>query len=127
MGMKLLCKSSSLVEVKYCENIRLKNQLKASKQQHCDLLHHLSRASAQVTPPYHTKPLRVIPTFRIDQGYGKYRYPIYTQEDCVESDSCASLLVCAVHFSIIVVRSLAGHQASYIHSTGFEYSIHEVA
>eukprot|EP00983_Pelagomonas_calceolata_P076998 1153679-Pelagomonas_calceolata.AAC.2 len=31
------------------ENARPKNQLKASKQQHCDLCRDLSRASAQVT------------------------------------------------------------------------------
>eukprot|EP00983_Pelagomonas_calceolata_P079047 1154513-Pelagomonas_calceolata.AAC.2 len=38
-----------LVDVKYCEDTRPKNQLEASKQQHRDLCHHLSRASAQVT------------------------------------------------------------------------------
>eukprot|EP00983_Pelagomonas_calceolata_P076616 1153482-Pelagomonas_calceolata.AAC.1 len=38
-----------LVEVKYCEDTRPKNQLKASKQQHCNLCCHHSRASAQVT------------------------------------------------------------------------------
>eukprot|EP00983_Pelagomonas_calceolata_P061204 1146726-Pelagomonas_calceolata.AAC.1 len=38
-----------LVEVKYCEDTRPKNQLKASKQQHRDLCRHLSRASGQVT------------------------------------------------------------------------------
>eukprot|EP00983_Pelagomonas_calceolata_P057209 1144962-Pelagomonas_calceolata.AAC.8 len=37
------------VEVKHCEDTRPKNQLQASKQQHRDLYHHLSRASAQVT------------------------------------------------------------------------------
>eukprot|EP00983_Pelagomonas_calceolata_P059544 1145958-Pelagomonas_calceolata.AAC.4 len=36
-----------LVEVKYCEDIRSKNQLEASKQQHRDLRRDLSRASAQ--------------------------------------------------------------------------------
>eukprot|EP00983_Pelagomonas_calceolata_P081067 1155413-Pelagomonas_calceolata.AAC.2 len=35
--------------VKYCEDTRPKTQLEASKQQHRDLCHHLSRASAQVT------------------------------------------------------------------------------
>eukprot|EP00983_Pelagomonas_calceolata_P062930 1147513-Pelagomonas_calceolata.AAC.2 len=38
-----------LVEVKYCEGTRPKNQLGASKQQHCDLRRDLSRASAHVT------------------------------------------------------------------------------
>eukprot|EP00983_Pelagomonas_calceolata_P110146 1159636-Pelagomonas_calceolata.AAC.7 len=38
-----------LVEVQYCEDTRPKNQLEASKQQHCDLSRHLSRASAKVT------------------------------------------------------------------------------
>eukprot|EP00983_Pelagomonas_calceolata_P113858 1160030-Pelagomonas_calceolata.AAC.3 len=37
-----------LVEVKYCEDTRPKNQLGASKQQHRDLCRPLSRASAQV-------------------------------------------------------------------------------
>eukprot|EP00983_Pelagomonas_calceolata_P008118 263668-Pelagomonas_calceolata.AAC.1 len=37
------------MEVKYCEDTRPKNQLKASKQQHLDLCSHLSRASARVT------------------------------------------------------------------------------
>eukprot|EP00983_Pelagomonas_calceolata_P007830 256337-Pelagomonas_calceolata.AAC.1 len=35
-----------LVEVKYCEDIRPKNQLEASKQQHRNLCRNLSRASA---------------------------------------------------------------------------------
>eukprot|EP00983_Pelagomonas_calceolata_P058796 1145631-Pelagomonas_calceolata.AAC.17 len=39
-------------QVKYCEGARPKNQLEASKQQHRNLCHHLSRASAQVT--FHT-------------------------------------------------------------------------
>eukprot|EP00983_Pelagomonas_calceolata_P102834 1158851-Pelagomonas_calceolata.AAC.2 len=38
-----------LVEVKYCEDTRPKNQLKASKQQHRNLCHNLSRMSAQIT------------------------------------------------------------------------------
>eukprot|EP00983_Pelagomonas_calceolata_P053268 1143232-Pelagomonas_calceolata.AAC.1 len=38
-----------LVEVKYCEDTRPKDQLEASKQQHRDLCHHLSRALAQIT------------------------------------------------------------------------------
>eukprot|EP00983_Pelagomonas_calceolata_P055241 1144060-Pelagomonas_calceolata.AAC.1 len=38
-----------LVEIKYCEDTRPKNQLEASKQQHHDLCCHLSRDSAQVT------------------------------------------------------------------------------
>eukprot|EP00983_Pelagomonas_calceolata_P021691 679547-Pelagomonas_calceolata.AAC.1 len=38
-----------LVEVKYFEDNRPKNQLEASKQQHCNLCRNLSRASAQVT------------------------------------------------------------------------------
>eukprot|EP00983_Pelagomonas_calceolata_P030410 954635-Pelagomonas_calceolata.AAC.1 len=44
-----------LLEVKYCDDIRPKNQLEASKQQHRDrrgdLYRDLSRASAQVTLP----------------------------------------------------------------------------
>eukprot|EP00983_Pelagomonas_calceolata_P125227 1161191-Pelagomonas_calceolata.AAC.7 len=35
-----------LVEVKYCEDTRPKNQLEASKQQHRNLCHRLSRALA---------------------------------------------------------------------------------
>eukprot|EP00983_Pelagomonas_calceolata_P060181 1146259-Pelagomonas_calceolata.AAC.4 len=38
-----------LVDVKYCEDTRPKNQLEASKQQHRDLCRDLSRDSAQVT------------------------------------------------------------------------------
>eukprot|EP00983_Pelagomonas_calceolata_P066154 1148892-Pelagomonas_calceolata.AAC.1 len=38
-----------LVEVKYCEDTRPKNQLEASKQQHRDLCRNYLRASAQVT------------------------------------------------------------------------------
>eukprot|EP00983_Pelagomonas_calceolata_P063968 1147922-Pelagomonas_calceolata.AAC.2 len=38
-----------LVEVKYCEDTRTKNQLEASKQQHRNLYRDLPRASAQVT------------------------------------------------------------------------------
>eukprot|EP00983_Pelagomonas_calceolata_P006289 208187-Pelagomonas_calceolata.AAC.1 len=38
-----------VVEVKYCEDTRPKNQLEASKLQHRDLCRDLLRASAQVT------------------------------------------------------------------------------
>eukprot|EP00983_Pelagomonas_calceolata_P047317 1140579-Pelagomonas_calceolata.AAC.1 len=38
-----------LVEFKYCEGTRPKNQLEASKQQHLNLCCNISRASAQVT------------------------------------------------------------------------------
>eukprot|EP00983_Pelagomonas_calceolata_P038555 1136832-Pelagomonas_calceolata.AAC.1 len=42
-------KHIQLVEVKYCEDTRPKNQLEASKQQHHDLCHDIFRALAQVT------------------------------------------------------------------------------
>eukprot|EP00983_Pelagomonas_calceolata_P029099 912245-Pelagomonas_calceolata.AAC.1 len=41
-----------LVKVKYCEDTRPKDQLEASKQQHCNFYCNLSRASAQAT--FHT-------------------------------------------------------------------------
>eukprot|EP00983_Pelagomonas_calceolata_P077179 1153759-Pelagomonas_calceolata.AAC.2 len=37
------------MEVIHCEDTRPENQLKASKQQHCDPCRDLSRASAQIT------------------------------------------------------------------------------
>eukprot|EP00983_Pelagomonas_calceolata_P040601 1137683-Pelagomonas_calceolata.AAC.2 len=85
-----------LVEVKYREDTRPKNQLEASKQQHRDLCHHLSRGSAQVN--LHT----------ILLGVGGVIYTPHTLEPLKE-------LVLDSHTVIKLVLKPHAHSAQYAH------------
>eukprot|EP00983_Pelagomonas_calceolata_P066152 1148891-Pelagomonas_calceolata.AAC.1 len=83
-----------LVEVKYCEDTRPKNQLEASKQQHRDLCRNYLRASAQVT--LHT----------ILLGVGEIIYTPHTLEPLKE-------LGLDTHTAIKLALKLHAHSVQY--------------